>query len=110
MTVKYSEMIISYLGQHFDLPQEQVESMLPSFFTALSDHMTNLENAFQQSDLHQLSKTGHTIKGAFLNLGLTDCAEIAFRIEQSAIEENHSVNYAELVTQLRLNVDRITGG
>jgi histidine phosphotransfer protein HptB len=78
---QYINQIKSYLFNQFSLSEEQVSEMLPSFISSLSGHMTSLEKAFATGDLEALGKSGHTIKGAFLNLGLADCAEIALQIE-----------------------------
>jgi HPt (histidine-containing phosphotransfer) domain-containing protein len=103
----YTRQIKSYLSDQFGLSDEQVSDMLPSFFSTLSGHMTNLEQAFTSANLEVLGKTAHTIKGAFLNLGLTDCAEIASLIEQKGKTGDQSADYAQLIANLRQKVDVI---
>jgi histidine phosphotransfer protein HptB len=104
----YINQIKSYLSQHFNLAEEQVSEMLPSFLATLSGHMNNLEKAFAGGNLETLGKSGHTIKGAFLNLGLTDCAEIALQIERKGKDGDLSTDYARLVADLREKIDVIT--
>jgi HPt (histidine-containing phosphotransfer) domain-containing protein len=103
----YTSQIKSYLSDQFGLSDEQVSDMLPSFFSTLSGHMVNLEQAFANADLEALGKTAHTIKGAFLNLGLNDCAEIASLLEQKGKEGDASTDYARLVKSLRQKVNII---
>jgi histidine phosphotransfer protein HptB len=106
-SLQYIDQIKSYLSRQFSLGEAQVSEMLPSFILTLSTHMTNLEKALASGDLEVLGKSGHTIKGAFLNLGLTDCAEIALQIERSCREGDLSTNYARLVADLRGKIDVI---
>jgi HPt (histidine-containing phosphotransfer) domain-containing protein len=104
---QYIDQIKSYLSKQFSLGEEQVSEMLPSFISTLSGHMNNLEKAFAGGNLEALGKSGHTIKGAFLNLGLTDCAEIALQIERKGKEGDLSTDYAGLVADLREKIDVI---
>lgn len=111
MTSKsYKHQIQSYLAMQFNLGEEQIAEMLPSFIMTLSGHMANLEDALKSGSLDAMGKCGHTIKGAFLNLGLADCAEIAFQIERGGKERDHSVDFSCLIAALRENIDAITNG
>jgi HPt (histidine-containing phosphotransfer) domain-containing protein len=64
------ETIKVHLAEQFSLSEEQVEMMLPSFLATLGTHMEKLETALAENNPVLLGKIGHTIKGAFLNLGL----------------------------------------
>lgn len=92
--------IKDHLLQKFHLPIEQIEAMLPDFLSALEGHMENLQAALAGGNLYKLGKAAHTIKGAFLNLGLPECADIALRIEERGKAEDSTENYQELVNQL----------
>lgn len=94
------EDIKKYLSDQFHLPAEQVETMMPSFISTLDTHMQTLEEALKVNDLSQIGKAGHTIKGAFLNLGLDECARIALDIEQSGKAGNNNVDYRSKVDSL----------
>ena len=104
---QYIDQIKSYLSRQFSLGEDQVSEMLPGFILTLSAHMTNLEKALASGDLEALGKSGHTIKGAFLNLGLTKCAEIALQIERKCKDGDLSADYAGLVADLREKIDII---
>jgi len=93
--------IKSHLAERFNLPAEQIETMLPSFVMTLSDHMQSLEEALEENNPVTLGRIGHTIKGAFLNLGLDDCAQIALQIEERGKAGDHTTNYRQLVDDLR---------
>jgi len=79
--------------------------MIPGMVATLASHMDNLEKAFYADDLEQLGKAGHTMKGALLNLGLSECAEIAFEIERNGKSAEHSTDYQALVSSLREKID-----
>ena len=97
----YREKVKEYLVEQFNLLPEQIESMLPGLMTTLADHIDNLEAALDQGDLEQLGKAGHTIKGALLNLGLEECADIAYSIEMGGKKMRDDINYQELVKSIR---------
>lgn len=97
--------IKTYLEEQFNLPAEQIEILLPSFISTLGTHMQNLENAVVNCDLVSIGEVGHTIKGAFLNLGLDDCAGIALRIEERGKAGDHTIDYQELVELLRVKIN-----
>lgn len=95
-----TEEIKQHLANQFQLPVDQIESMLPSFLEALGAHMEALEKAMSEADLLRIGKAGHTIKGAFLNLGLKECAEIALEVELAGKAGDATVNYREKIDSL----------
>ncbi len=100
-TPQGQQKIRNYLKMQFDLPLEQIDSMIPDFINTLADHFLHLEAALNQGDDRQLGKAGHTIKGALLNLGLHDCAEIAYQIEKNGKAGKKTAASRELVASLR---------
>ncbi len=101
------EEIKEYLAKQFNLPSEQIETMMPSFIATLVDHMNNLEAAYLEKNLLKLGKAGHTIKGAFLNLGLHDCADIAYEIELSGKAEDASIDYGAKISSLQRQLEPV---
>jgi len=93
--------IRGYLSEQFGLSPDQVKEMLPSFITTLATHMDNLERSLGAGDPLVIGKAGHTIKGALLNLGLTEYAELAFCIEEKGKSGDTAADYADLVARLR---------
>lgn len=96
-----TEQIRDYLKVQFNLPGDQIDTMIPGFIKTLSGHMEHLESVLELGDLQVLGKTAHMIKGALLNLGLHDCAETAFAIEKNARTGNQDADYQRLVASLR---------
>jgi HPt (histidine-containing phosphotransfer) domain-containing protein len=96
------ESIRLHLTEQFNLPLEQIDIMLPSFIATLGAHMCNLENALEAKNPVQLGKAGHTIKGAFLNLGLDECAQIALAIEEKGRQGCKLADFKKLIEDLRL--------
>ena len=95
------DQIKNYLCSRFKLPPEQVEEMIPSFTVTLGEHVEVLEAAVESMDYEELARAGHTIKGALLNLGINDAADISLKIEQGGRDNNQDIDYAELVAQIR---------
>jgi HPt (histidine-containing phosphotransfer) domain-containing protein len=94
-----------YLTEKFHLPEDQVGEMMPNFVVALSSHMKNIEVALQSGDRVTLGKSGHTMKGALLNLGLFEGAEIAKMIELKGKANDESADFQGLVKKLRSTLD-----
>ncbi len=91
-----------HLTQQFNLPLEQIDILMPSFIATLGMHMSNLEKALAEKDPVLLGRVGHTIKGAFLNLGLQDCAQIACIIEEKGRHGAELADFGKLIEDLRL--------
>ena len=99
--------IKAYLTEQFNLPGEQIDMLLPSFIATLGTHMQNLERALHENNPASIGKVGHTIKGAFLNLGLKDCADIALSIEEMGKAGDHAADYKQLVEDLRCKINSV---
>jgi len=95
------ERIRTYLLNQFNLPAEQIDGMIPGFISSLAEHLAKLEEAFYGGDLERLGKAGHTIKGALLNLGLHDCADLAYEIEKKGKRQQGDSELERLFTTLR---------
>lgn len=106
-TMKNAQTIKDYLAKQFHLPEEQIDQMLPSLLQTLKTHMEHLYDALQECDPLQIGKMGHTIKGAFLNLGLEECAKIAYDMEVRGKQGDSHADYMKMYAELRLRVDPI---
>lgn len=104
---KRIQHIKAYLKEQFNLPGEQIDMLLPSFIETLGTHMQNLESALHENNPTSIGKLGHTIKGAFLNLGLEDCAGIALCIEERGKAGDHGADYKQLVADLRCKLNPV---
>ncbi len=94
------EAIKEHLKEQFGLSDEKVEVMLPSFIAILADHLRKLEADVAEGELVAVSQAAHTLKGALLNLGLSDMADLAKTLEQGGKQENRQLDYEGLVEQL----------
>lgn len=94
-------LIKKHLAEQFNLPPEQIELLMPSFISTLQTHMNNLFQALEGDNPHAIGELGHTIKGAFLNLGLEECAAIALTIERRGKAGDHLANYRQLYDELQ---------
>ncbi len=101
---EYTEAITDHLRDAYLLSAEKIEEVLPRFLDTLLSHLDNLDHPLQTDNLQQLGKAGHTLKGALLNLGLLDLADLAFRIEQQCGAEDTTADYAVLVRQLQQEI------
>ncbi len=101
------EHIKCHICNHFQLEGDKVDAMLPTFLTTLQDHVQNLEDALGSNDTESLGRLGHTLKGALLNLGLDDVAEIAYTIEIEGKAGSDNTDFPGLVTRLKEEMSEI---
>jgi histidine phosphotransfer protein HptB len=95
------QAIREHLASQFNLPFEQVDALLPSFIDTLGKHLRALEEALGRQDPLLLGKAAHTIKGAFMNLGMGECARIALNIEEMGRSGGSLPQFRQLVEELR---------
>jgi HPt (histidine-containing phosphotransfer) domain-containing protein len=96
-----TDSIRRYIKSQFNLPEEQIETMIPLFLAALAEHLKTLDQACAANDPAALGRVGHTIKGALLNLGLHQAADIALTIEQHGKAADHTADYKALAADLK---------
>lgn len=101
------EHIKCHICNHFQLKEDKVDVMLPTFLTTLQDHVQNLEDALESNDTKSLGRLGHALKGALLNLGLDDVAEIAHTIEIEGKAGSDHADFSGLVTRLKEEMGEI---
>jgi HPt (histidine-containing phosphotransfer) domain-containing protein len=96
-----TDSIRRYIKRQYNLPDEQIESMIPLFLATLAQYLTTLDQACAAINPAELGQIGHTIKGALLNLGLHEAAEIALAIEQHGKAADGSADYQALAAELK---------
>lgn len=101
------EQVKCHIREHFQLEEDKVDAMMPAFLTTLQNHMQNLENALEVNDPVTLGRLGHAMKGALLNLGLDDMADIAHAIENEGKSENGDADFTGMVTLLKEKMTEI---
>jgi histidine phosphotransfer protein HptB len=102
-----SDRVICHVRERYQLSVEKIATMLPTFITVLQNHMKSMEKVLEVGEPEGLGKEGHTMKGALLNLGLGDIAEIAETIETEGKAGNRNIDYVDLVAQLRAKLEEI---
>lgn len=90
------------------LKEEKIQEVLPGFLATLITHLDGLQQPVATGNLPELGKAGHRLKGALLNLGLTELAEIAYTIEQQSSAENQATDYQELMQTLQEKISTFT--
>ena len=98
---EYTRIILNHLATAYLLNDEKIQEVLPRFLDTLLIHLGALSTPLEQENLADLGKAGHTLKGALLNLGLTDLADIAYTIEKKCNAGDTDVDYHRLVEQLQ---------
>ena len=101
MSYPQVQAIRNHLAAQFNLPLEQIDSLMPSFIATLGKHMHGLEQALAEEDAQRIGKAGHTIKGAFLNLGMGECAKVAMDIEEKGRNNGPIHELRSLIEKLR---------
>lgn len=91
----------------FHLSDDKIDAMMPNFLNTISSHLTATEEVFASGNLTALGKAGHKLKGALLNLGLSDLAEIAFALERKAGSQDESADYNSLLAELKGEIAKI---
>ncbi len=104
---EYIENIASHLIAEFELSQEQIDEMLPLFVETIHSHMEKLEETVKENDHIAMKKMGHTMKGALLNLGVTELADLALQIESYSVNENNICECRNIVEKLKMKINDI---
>lgn len=102
-----TDRVAVFLRENYKLPAEKVSEMLPTFLEVLQSHMNRMEKAVEEGDSQMIGSVGHILKGALVNLGLDDFAEIAQTIESEGKAGTRDVDFLELVAQLKENMAEI---
>jgi HPt (histidine-containing phosphotransfer) domain-containing protein len=91
------------------LDDQRIKTILPGFLSTLEQHMLILEQCRTEGKLKDLGTAGHTLKGALLNLGLFELAEVAYEIEKQGKQEAEDADYPAMIRHLKENILLITG-
>jgi histidine phosphotransfer protein HptB len=95
------EQVRCHICDRFQLGEDTVDGMLPAFLATLQNHMRNLEDALGDNDPKNLGRLGHALKGALLNFGLDDMADIANKIEIEGKSGNSGADFTGMVNRLK---------
>lgn len=104
---EYQQKIENHLRSAYLLSDDKIKKVLPQFFANLKSLMNDLEKYSNSENKEALSRTGHTMKGALLNLGLLQLADIAFAIEKFDALQDNTTDVVKLITELRDELGKI---
>ena len=76
------------MAHSMGLEEDEFIEVLILFIEVSESDLLNMETGLKNEDAKSVSDAAHSIKGAALNLGLTDISEIAQGVEMSAREDN----------------------
>ena len=101
---EYIKDIRDHLRNAYMLSDEKISTYLPQFLATLCTHADNLQCTVQTNNLQEISRAGHTLKGALLNLGLEKLAEVAYSIELQGKANDTTADYPAMAQQLRQKI------
>ena len=104
----YLQAVRQHLQTAYLLNEEKTEGMIPVFVATLREHVERLAALADTGDLDELGRAGHAVKGALLNMGLPDLAELARQLEQQGRERSGPVDRT-LISELQRAVDLLAG-
>ena len=85
------ERATMHLATAYHLSPEKISFLLDSSRASLKENIRKAEAALDRGEFHVLAAKAHSLKGALLQLGLDDLAELA-----QSIETSHRQSAAEM--------------
>ena len=76
------------MAHSMGLEEDEFLEVLTLFIEVSESDLLNMETGLKNEDAKSVSDAAHSIKGAALNLGLTDISEIAQGVEMRARKDN----------------------
>lgn len=104
---QYYQRIKEHLSTAYLLSEEKIETVMPRFLETVRALMVELEVLAATENHDALSRTGHAMKGALLNLGLHDLAQMALAIEQHQQTSDIKPDCVKQVNELKQEVEKI---
>lgn len=105
--IEYLQKIKSHLRSSYLLSDEKIEAVLPRFLGTIRNLMTDLKDLAVTDKNDALSRAGHAMKGALLNLGLPELAQKAYSIEKHQQVCDSERDCVQLVDELKQEIDKI---
>jgi HPt (histidine-containing phosphotransfer) domain-containing protein len=105
---EYTQSISDHLHNAYMLSEDKIQEVMPRFLDTLLTHLENLHPPLETNNLSELGRAGHTLKGALLNLGLLELAEIAYTIEKQCNAGDETTDYQAMVKELQLKIRSFT--
>ena len=93
---KYRLQAHAYLKRELGMDDEQITDVLKTLSSPLKATLRSVDEAHDEKNLKAMAETAHSLKGALLNLGLDELAELAKTIERSAATGEHMTHKKRL--------------
>ncbi|MCK5070652.1 MAG: Hpt domain-containing protein [Desulfocapsa sp.] len=103
------ESVCDHLVKRYEMERGQVEEIMKTYAGVLQKSLHKLQGALTNQDGKEGSCEAHTLKGALLNLGLSEQAGLASTLEKELgkkITPHHLVQVENLICELSLVTDR----
>jgi len=101
---KTQQQAQAYLKAELSMGDEQVLGILKALSVPLKTTLHSVEDAYKEKNPIGISEAAHSLKGALLNLGLDELAEVAKTIEQSATSTKTAIK-----KQIEQDLDYLRG-
>ena len=99
------------LKKSYDLEPEEIEKVIDMYSQSLRDNLHLLQRAITNRDGKDCRNLAHTLKGAFLNLGIQAQADSAALLEKESSREildHHGVLAAQIIDELQPLIGKIS--
>ena len=106
---KYRLQAHDYLKRELSMDDNQVVNILGTLSIPLKESLQSVEKAYEKKDLKATAEAAHSLKGALLNLGLDELADLAKTIEKSS-STGEKVTHVKRLSYLQGALDHIIGG
>ena len=93
---KVRKQALAYLKAELGLDDEQVQGFLKTLSVPLKTTLEAVNKACEAKNLTAIVETAHSLKGALLNLGLNELADLASRIEATAATGENMAHESDL--------------
>ena len=100
---KFRKQAHNHLKGELGMEDEQINQILATLTQPLKNTLEETMSAYHSQDLTILAEAAHSLKGALLNLGLTELALLAKNIEQSA-KNNEQKSHNERLSFIEDNL------
>jgi len=100
--------ILQHLMNEYELDQASAQEVLDMYRNSLQEGMDALESALTAGDLGEVERQAHAVKGALLNIGLDEQAEIAKTMEFSA-RKDEACDYSGMRAKLYDQISALFG-
>lgn len=108
MAARKSEKIIrAHLKEQFDFSSEQLDKIIPTIIQTLTGYLDELGKASECGSLEEIGRISHMLKGALLNSGFFESAELAREIETRARAGAERTDCKELIAAFNAHLTEI---